>query len=257
MSNTNYTNKSFIPDLRFSSCVFSMLCLMFFIFGLQSAQAQKNCRQSYEKISQYYQKYLTHKVYLKYSAHTVLNGKSGEKVLCEIWGDGTKAKLENQFVTVYQDEKDQVVILKDRKLILIRKVRHRDKFIHIPNDLKVLQNFETLLDNTISIQCNETGNKGRISIIYNDSFVSKYSIKRVAIDYDSGTQGITKGIYEYHRPDGSQLSEIYNYLDFSQEFDPEVLAKDALDHIYEGGQLKRKYKGFRIKDLRGKQAVND
>jgi len=225
---------------------------LFFYFGLQPAQGQENCRNVYEKMSQYYQKYVNDKLYFKYSAHSVLNGEQGEKVLFEIWGDGKKAKLANQFVTVFQDEKDQVVILKNKKMILVRNAKDGEKINAGPKESTIFQDYDNMIKNIRNIECTEKDNTGSILFIYDDNFIRTYSIKTIAIHYDNRNELITKGVYEYHLPDGNELKEIYDYLNYSQNVDSEVFAESALGHIYKEGQLKNEYRDFKIKDLRGK-----
>lgn len=234
---------------------FSFLLILFSIvlfFKVQISEGQESCQNAYEKMSRYYKKYLLGTIYFQYSAYTVLNGRPGEKVVSEIWGDGNRVKLANQFVVVYQDGENQVVILKDRRLILIRDVKNGEAIRLKGSDHKLFEDFETTLKNSANVVCIGKGNGGNLTITYNDALARKYLIRKISIDYDDKTEQIVQTKYAYLLPGGGEKEEIYNYLKHSDKFDPGVLKDSALDQIYEDGHVKKEYMIFTIKDLRGK-----
>lgn len=225
--------------------------LAFFLCFVSSKAWSQDCMNSLEKISQYSEaNYLKENIYLKFTTQIIENGKGGEKLESEIWLHQEKYMYSNAFITVIQDDRTQVTILKDQRTIILKAVppealNKKKQVVPAAMQIDSLKNIIT------NIQCIRQTSTERVLLDFPQNVGGKKNlIKRIMLDYIPHTGELKRGDYEYYTASGSK-KEIYEYLDFTTSYSmPAEFNASALSAVLSGNKLLNKYSGYTLRDLR-------
>lgn len=241
--------------------IFTLFCIisgtvLFFGFLTVGTSANGNCEKNISKLMDFYmENFMSEKVYLKFSSYEVSNNLQSSVLMSEIWKEGSRYRYDNPFMSVFQDDKNQVTVLKDRKLIVIRSVKSgTGSNFDVWKNISLSSQMDTLKKYTSGIECKE--NEGRGQVIFR--FARKgneknYMYKRVVLEYVLKTGVPSKGEYEYLVPTGEK-KQVFEYHAFSKKFNSAILKEEAVSQVMAGTMLKDKYSAYTIKDMRNHPA---
>lgn len=228
--------------------------VLLFSFITAGTSSNGNCEKNISKLMDFYmENFMSEKVYLKFSSYEVSNNTQGSMLMSEIWKEGSRYKYDNPFMSVFQDDKNQVTVLKDRKLIVIRSVKSgTESNFDVWKNVSLSSQIDTLKKYTSGIECTENEGKGQVIFKFAQKGNEKnYMYKRVVLEYALKTGAPSKGEYEYLVPTGTEeKKQVFEYHAFSKKFDSAILKEEAVLQVMAGTVLKEKYRAYTLKDLR-------
>lgn len=216
---------------------------------LLSSFTGEDCDKELKKISAYYTEHFSgKKLYLKFSTQTTENAFVGEKLINEMWVDGQNYKYTNPYLIVVQDAKTQVMILKDRKLIVLRNADKKDNALN--KQLDVMAQIDSLKKSTSKITCRAEKKLNVLELEFEKKFNNKPNpFRRITIQYAAEGE-IKKGEYEYYAK--VSKTDTFEYLEHKNDFPAGILKASALAYIYDGENLLAEYKNYSVRNLRSK-----
>lgn len=219
--------------------------------------ATLNCDKELEEIISFYKKaYTKDKLYMKYSNYSIENNDEGDRLLNELWMSNGKIKFNNEFYTVYQDQMNQVMILKSSKLIVIKKISQaKGSASNSFTDLTQLSP-STYLDSlkkiATKIECTENHSGGKVLTINYPETINKNTnpLESVKMYYTKGDNFKINKTEFIYKSSVKNLVEVYEYLEMSNEVNSKVLEGDALEKVLANGNLKQEFQDYTLRDLR-------
>ena len=212
----------------------------------------KSCEEQVKKVNAYYQTHgMQDKVYFKFSIQTFMPAEAGEKVTAQLWKNGDRMQYDNPFLTVFRDKTTQVIVLKDRRLVIVRDNKPNDlsKEELGKIDLSPMIQLDSLTKYQAQIECSATKEGANIVINLPEKINEiKNPYKRIELRYDSKSGALKKGMYDFNEDVFKRT--VYEYLVMSNRFDANILSGSALGKVMNGNVLKGTYNNYTLKDLR-------
>lgn len=222
--------------------------LLFGAAGLK--EEDPSCQTALEKIAAYYYKhYTSEQLYMKIKTYSIYEGEASMALTTEIWRDGDQFAYRNPFLQVWQDEQHIVLVSQADKSILIRDYEATQQAwgYEAFASMDMGAQLDSLQKLTTGIETEVAGEDGIVRLYLKPVGIGTVDVSRIFLKYDLQTGAMKEGRYIYG---DNQKTDVYVYEAFSHEFDRSVLAGSALGKVLRNGQLKDKYKGFELRDLR-------
>lgn len=233
-----------------------LLCLL--LLNLNDSftvSAQENCDQVLARLTAFYEKnYMVDKMYIKLTIQTIEEGnKKGEKLLVEMWKDKDKMKYQNPFLTSFKDANTQVMVVKDKKLIIVKDVKNTNAGKELLNNMMTMTSPDSLRKITSSIICSNENGQGHLILQFPKMHNKKYNVyKKVDLYFIEKSGELKRSEYEYYGEGNKR--EVYEYLAYSHQFSDKELEGTALSNVMTKNNLLLKpYSGYSIKNLQAKK----
>jgi hypothetical protein len=211
----------------------------------------EDCYSEYLRMSSYYKNTNTEKIYMKYTAVSVVGGVYGEALTTELTQVDAKFRLNSgAHMTMYQDEQFQIIVSHDRKQIVVQKSRFSKKAAMDWDKLSASYHADTLKKYFTPIQCESQNGIGHLSMEVKQQFQSRSPIKQMAYDYEIKSGKMLKAIVD-SEVEGSKRKEILTIEKFTSHNVAEPFKGTALSQVMVSeGKLKEAFKTYRLTDVR-------
>lgn len=173
-----------------------------------------------------------------------VNNQPESPITAQIVQVGEQAMFKTDFITVYADDKDQVMIVESDNTIIIQSQEGEDE---VNQDF----NLDTLKKYTTSIDFTGSGSKCKLRLIYNNSYTAQTGIGAMVIQYDETSRLLTKTETIYSTRAGI-TSETATYSNLRENIKTPLFYGGVDNTVLYNGRLKSKYAGFFLRDLRKK-----
>lgn len=242
----------------YSKCLFMSMLLFTGIllsgFSLFMLPGNVDPDRELEKIGKYFYKRLENdRMYFKFSTQTIQDDIAGEKMVTEVWSAKEKVKYANPFMTVWQDETTQVLMMKESRKVILRKAVKETKADEL-GSLSPGAQVDSLRKVALNISCRKLANGMGSIVIYLPLKVNgKYNpLKSIELQYVFSSGEIKSGVYEYYLPKGKKR-ELYEYLDLRNDLKEQPFSGTAISQVMAGTTLKKEFAKYSLVDLRGKK----
>jgi hypothetical protein len=182
--------------------------------------------------------------YVKWSVQNGMAGDKGPALEEELAWQGLKTLYKNQHMFLYRDGKEEVLIMDDQELILIR----RQAVIGKEDLMPAASQADTLLSNASSVSC--ASSEGKNSTILNYPRVVKGQFNPVkSMEIYCNKQGRLQIMNLLLRQDDKILTQRVEMLKMSKSVGAELLTHKARAFVFDSKKnLLPQYKDYQIID---------
>ncbi|MDF2456567.1 MAG: hypothetical protein K0R51_2560 [Cytophagaceae bacterium] len=221
------------------------------VLSAYTTHEHSDCYQEYIRMSSYYKNLNTAKIYMKYSSVSVLNGEYGEKLVTEITHNENKMRMTNGHITMYQDDKNCVLIAHDRNQIVLQTGGfNKDITAGLSWDkMSSSYHIDTLKKYYNPIQCNTNDGLGHLSLELKDKYLLQSPVKRMAYVYEIKSGKMLKATLD-SEVNSTKSREIITIDKFTSNGVAEPFKGTALSQVLSGGTLKESFKKYKLTDVR-------
>jgi hypothetical protein len=214
--------------------------------------SEPDCSKEFEKIYRYYTNSDITKYHVQFAIQNIEDTITGERVINNLWLDGAKMKLENNYIKVVQDDKTQIIILKAQKTIVVRNIEDTAKKQQaVPYNYDIRKQLDTLKKIASQITCSKEQKKGRLDVYFppkNGKIPNVF--KEVDYTYNYSTGEVYTIVYNYYTPNNKPKRDIYEYLLLEKKCNDEELKISPLQIVLNNGKLKKEYEKYTYRDIR-------
>ena len=225
--------------------------------GLVPKDGDKCAEEIKKVVDQYDKNYNRNATFTVTTRSLVIeNGLEGEWLTTVFWKSGERYKLDNLFMTVFLDSKEHVIILKESRVVIVRSNSYEDdgKPVGAGVNVNGEMDIDSLMALTEDVTCAHDREHGELLLSFPVYNQAKLNYLRSAIlYYDHGSGAVRKTEYQYRNETNSTV-QVTEYLNYSDSPSGTVFRGSAFDQVAQSGTLLPEYSGYKIQDLRKRQA---
>jgi hypothetical protein len=181
---------------------------------------------------------------VRWSVQNTMGAEDSGVLIEELRWDGTKTRYKNEHMFLYRDGKEEILIMHDQQLILIRKQIDFTKQKLLP----AASQADTLLNNASSVSCAEMNGKKTTSLLYDEMVQGQYNpIKSMRIWCTEG--GELEVMELLFRKDKTMLTQRVEMLEMNKNVPIESFKYKARELIFDSnGKLLPQYRLYDVND---------
>jgi hypothetical protein len=182
--------------------------------------------------------------YVKWSVQNSIAGDKGPVLEEELAWQGLKTLYKNQHMFLYRDGKEEVLIMDDQELILIRK----QEAVGNEGLMPAASQADTLLSNASSVSCASSEGKNSTTLHYPRTVKGQFNPVK-SMEIYCNKQGRLHIMNLLLRQDDKILTQRVEMLKMSKSVGAELLVHKARDFVFDSKKnLLSKYRDYQIID---------
>ena len=210
--------------------------------------ADNACRNAMLQISEAYEReYNSADGYqVTMTTRTFENGDTDAAVLTQLWREGDRFMMSNDYMTVYKDDVTAAIVLNEAKTIFLKDAEAAVVATSGDPSNPAAQ-LEMLLGLASEVECE----RGSVAIRFSsDKLAELRGLTKVNIGFDPKKGSLKSTDYEYVGPNGGNIRQLTTYSNYTTNTEGAGFSGSALSQVVDGTQILQSFPGYTITDLR-------